>query len=102
MVGGDGGAIHAWKRAMCPKQRARKWAGKGRFSGGLGGKRGVRRAYFGLWKPEKRRFFSCGRGDWQAQRGFRARIGHYVSASARPKSTPGDDATGEKAESPYL
>ena len=63
-----------------------------------GGEKGV----FGASKDAKRHFWACGRGHWRAQRGFRARIGHYVSANARPKSTPRDDATGEKVESPYL
>jgi len=61
---------------------------KGVIFGGFGREKRVRRAYLGLRKPGKGRFFACRRGGWLAQRGFRARIGHYVSASARPKSTP--------------
>ena len=75
---------------------------KGVVFGGFGREKRGQKGAFGASKAEKKTFFACGRGDWRAQEGFRAKIGHYVSANARPKSTPGDDATGEKAESPYL
>ena len=75
---------------------------KGVIFGGLGWEKGGQKGVFRASKAEKKAPFACGRGNWRAQRGFRAIIGHYVSAKARPKSTPGDDATGEKAESPHL
>jgi len=87
-------------RALCPNKKARKCAQKGCFSGVFEGKRGVKRAYLGPRKPEKRRFFAYRRGNWRAQRGFRAIIRHYVSANARPKSTPRDDVKGATDESP--
>ena len=72
------------------------------ISGGFGREKRGQKGVFRASEVGKKAFFACGRGDWRAQRDFPARIGHYVSASARPKYTPGDDATGEKAESPYL
>jgi len=62
---------------------------KGVIFGGFGRQKRGQKGVFGAPEAGKRRFSACGRGDWRAQRGFRDRIGHYVSASARPKSTPG-------------
>jgi hypothetical protein len=50
-------------RALCPKKGARKCAQNGRFSGGLGGKRGAKRAYLGPRKPEKSDFLRTGGVD---------------------------------------
>ena len=62
---------------------------KGVIFGGFGREKGGQKGVFGASEAGKRRFFACRRGDWRVQRGFRVRIGHYVSANARPKSTPG-------------
>ena len=75
---------------------------RGGFRGFLGAKGGAKRRILGLESRKKRRFLAFGRGNWRAHRDFRARSRHYVSANARPKSTPRDDATREKAESPCL
>jgi hypothetical protein len=75
---------------------------KGVIFGGFGREKRGQKGVFWAPKAGKKALFAYRRAGWLAQGGFRARIGHYVSSSARPKSTPGDDATGEKAESPYL
>jgi len=94
--GGDGRARagRGGSQARLPKgnlsdtrgaEIGRKWV----IFGGFGREKGGQKGVFAAPKAGKRRFFACRRGDWRAQRVFGVKIGHYVSASARPKSTPG-------------
>jgi hypothetical protein len=55
------------------------WAGKGGSKGHIGD----------LKRCKKGAFWASRRGKYLAQRGFRPRIGHYVTISARPESTSG-------------
>ena len=63
--------------------------------GGFLAKEGSKKGSFWPKKRGKRPVFELRRGNWWAERDFLARIGHYVSANVRPKSTPGGDAKGE-------
>ena len=61
-----------------------KWAIFGGFGREKRGQKGV------FWAPEagKKALFAYRRGGWQAQRGFPARIGHYVISYPGPQSPP--------------
>ena len=66
--------------------------------GGYLAKQGSKSGSFWSKKLGKRLNFALRRENWRAQRDFLARVGHYVSFYARPKSTPGNDAKGENGE----
>ena len=93
--------LAVWARAggvnmgILSEQRGAEMCAKWVIFGGFGREKRGQKGVFWASEAGKRRFFAYRRGDWRAQGGFLAKIGHYVSSSARPKSTPRDDAKDE-------
>ena len=79
-VSDNRGSVMYAKRVIMGGFRQEKGGGKGVFCASEAGKTA---------------FFACGRGNWGSQRGFRARLGHYVITRPRSESPPGGDAKGE-------